>query len=78
MINDGDHRIATGGRMSTNGRKPENLQVGRLEIAKKKSSEDGQEKQKKNQNWGVETRDHESNAKRPWGGEVDGYHRLLE
>ena len=47
MINDGDHRIATGGRMSMNGRKPENLQVGRLEIAKKKSSEDGQEKRKK-------------------------------
>jgi len=46
--------------------------------SQRKSSEDGQEKQKKNQNWGVKTRDHESNAKRPWGGEVDGYHRLLE
>ena len=77
MINDGDHRIATGGRMSMNGRKPENLQVGRLEIAKKKAQRTGK-KNEKNQNWGVKTRDHESNAKRPWGGEVDGYHRLLE
>lgn len=33
---DGVHRLATGDRMSTKGRKPENLQVGRLEIAKKK------------------------------------------
>ena len=65
--------------MSTNGRKPENLQVGRLEIAKKKAQRTGKKnRKKKNQNWGVETRDHESNAKRPWGGEVDGYHRLLE
>jgi hypothetical protein len=47
MINDGDHRIATGGRMSTNGRKPENLQVGRLEIAKKKAQRTGKKKQKK-------------------------------
>jgi hypothetical protein len=65
--------------MSTNGRKPENLQVGRLEIAKKKlRGRARKKKKKKNQNWGVKTRDHESNAKRPWGGEVDGYHRLLE
>ena len=65
--------------MSTNGRKPANLQVGRLEIAKKKKAQrTGKKNRKKNQNWGVETRDHESNAKRPWGGEVDGYHRLLE
>ena len=64
--------------MSTNGRKPENLQVGRLEIAKKKAQRTGKKNEKKNQNWGVKTRDHESNAKRPWGGEVDGYHRLLE
>jgi hypothetical protein len=68
--------------MSMNGRKPENLQVGRLEIAnkkkKKKAQRTGKKNRKKNQNWGVETRDHESNAKRPWGGEVDGYHRLLE
>ena len=48
-----------------------------LEIAKKKAQRTGK-KRKKNQNWGVKTRDHESNAKRPWGGEVDGYHRLLE
>jgi hypothetical protein len=33
---DGVHRLATGDRMSTKGRKPENLQVGRLEIAKEK------------------------------------------
>lgn len=50
-----------------------------MKSQKKKSSENEQEKKKKkNQNWGVKTRDHESNAKRPWGGEVDGYHRLLE
>jgi len=65
--------------MSMNGRKPENLQDGRLKIAKKKlRGRERKKKQKKNQNWGVKTRDHESNAKRPWGGEVDGYHRLLE
>jgi hypothetical protein len=64
--------------MSTNGRKPENLQVGRLEIAKKKAQRTGKKNRKKIRTGGVKTRDHESNAKRPWGGEVDGYHRLLE
>jgi hypothetical protein len=49
MINDGDHRIATGGRMSTNGRKPENLQVGRLEIAKKKAQRTGKKNRKKSE-----------------------------
>jgi hypothetical protein len=35
--------------MSTNGRKPENLQVGRLEIAKKKAQRTGKKNRKKSE-----------------------------
>ena len=62
------------------GANPRTCRSGDLKSQRKKSSEDEQEKKKKkkNQNWGVKTRDRESNAKRLRGGEIGGYHRLLE
>jgi hypothetical protein len=59
MINERAQTRELGGQ--TEGRKPKNLQVGRLEITKKKKKlANEQEREKKVQNWGAKTRDHES------------------
>ena len=55
--------------MSTNGRKPENLQVGRLEIAKKKAQRTGKKKQKKKSELGRKKRGTTSQMLRDRGAE---------
>ena len=81
MINERAQTRELGGQ--TEGRKPKNLQVGRLEITEEKARKRARKerktrKGKKNSELGRENARPQVNAKRLRGGEIDGFRRLPE
>jgi hypothetical protein len=78
MINERAQTRELEGR--TEGRKPKNLQVGRLVITKEKARRRAEKKEKKGKKFrlGCENARPQVNAKRLRGGEIDSFRRLLE